>query len=172
MSDGIARPAGSGTTIELGGKTLILEPLTLKDYGLVENEYLKRKPNPIEVVAKAAEHLSQEMYDRLLDRAYKDATKVNKATPEEVADWIDSREGIIFTVWIMLRKSYPEMSMEDVEATVGSMAEDELRKLSEARDVSAGIDELGNSTGPSSGLAREKPLPSTGPDAQATKQSA
>ena len=156
MANGLTRAVAAPTTVELDGKTYIMEPLTLKDMGTLESEYLKDKPNPIKAVAEMRELLDQEDYDKLLAQAYKDATAVNKATSQEIADWMDSSQGVIFSVWLSLRKNHPELTREDAEKVINKMGQQELEKLAEQRDVTSGLDELGNSTGRSTGPEKEK----------------
>lgn len=57
--DGSSAAVGAGTTIEFGGETLILDPLTISDFGIVENHLLQSRPNPINLAAEAVERLHE-----------------------------------------------------------------------------------------------------------------
>ena len=81
---------------------------------------------------------------------------MNKATSQEIADWMDSSQGVIFSVWLSLRKNHPELTREDAEKVINKMGQQELEKLAEQRDVTSGLDELGNSTGRSTGPEKAK----------------
>lgn len=156
MPNGVNRAAGSPTTVTLDGKTYIMEPLTLKDFGVIENEYLKRRPNPLKAVAEAKGVLSPEDYDKLLTQAYRDAVNVAKASPQEISEWLDTREGVVFSIWLSLRKNHPELTKEQAEQAIQEMGEQQLKGLAESRDVASGIDELGNSTGRNTGPENTK----------------
>lgn len=147
MTNGLNRAAAAPTSVELNGKTYLMEPLTLRDFGTIENEYLKGKPNPLQMVAEAKGILPEEDYEKLLTQAYKDATAVNKAHPQEIAEWLDTREGVIFSCWLSLKKGYPELTKEDAENAINQLGEKEMERLANDRDIASGVDELGNSTG-------------------------
>lgn len=156
MTNGLNRAAGSPTTVEINGKTYIMEPLTLRDFGTIEAEYMKQKPNPLKAVAEAKDMLPEEDYKELLAQAYKDATSANKATPDEVSGWLDTKDGVVFSCWLSLRKNHPELSLEDAEQAINHMGQQEMTRLAEQRDVASGLDELGNSTGLSTGHEKTK----------------
>ena len=65
MSNGINRAAAAPTSVELNGKTYLMEPLTLRDFGIIENEYMKGRPNPLQKVAEAKDILPPEDYEKL-----------------------------------------------------------------------------------------------------------
>jgi hypothetical protein len=156
MPNGINRAAGSPTTVKLEGKTYIMEPLTLRDFGIIENEYLKRRPNPLKAVAEVKDILAEEDYEKLLTQAYRDATNVSKASPQEISEWLDTRDGVVFSIWLSLRKNHPELTKEMAEAAIQQMGEEQLKNIAESRDVASGVDELGNSTGLSTGQEKVK----------------
>ena len=156
MSNGLNRAAGSPVSIEIGGQTYIMEPLTLRDFGTLEAEYLKNKPNPLKQVAEAKEFLNDEDFQVLLTQAYRDAMEVNKATSEEIAQWLDTPAGISFSAWISMRKNHPELSREEVDDLLGTLNQQQLEHIAEQRDVASGTDELGNSTGRTTGQRKTK----------------
>ena len=147
MSDGLARAGGGAGTIELDGKKYILEPIGIKDFATIEQYFLSTKPDPLAAIVERKNVLPKEDYDRLLDKAYVDATKANKATQKEIQEWIDSPEGICYTLWISLQKRYPDMTHELIEQLVDKMGEDTLKELMNERDKASGLDQRGNSTG-------------------------
>lgn len=149
--DGVARPSGAGVTITFGGETLILEALTLKDFGLIENHLLSQRQNPLLVVRDVIGDLPPEMADKLLDKAYRDAKKMNEVAAEEVAEWIDTFNGMAFSLWLSLEKRYAgRFTLDNVLEIMEAISEEELEDLKNLRDQAAGLDELGNSTGETS----------------------
>jgi hypothetical protein len=146
--DGVARPSGAGVTITFGGETLILEALTLKDFGLIENHLLSQRENPLMVVRDVIGDLPPEMADKLLDKAYRDAKKMNEVSAEEVAEWMDTFKGMAFSMWLCLEKRYKDrFTLETVLDVMDSLDEEDLDNLKNLRDQAAGLDESGNSTG-------------------------
>lgn len=159
MSDGLARASGAPMKIPMGGKDYLFEPLGFKDMGSIEQEYIRQKPDPLAEISGRKAILDKEDYDRLLDKAYIDATSSNQATPEEVAAWIDTRVGLAYTLWISLLKTYPDMEYEFVEDLMEKATDDEIAKLIKDRDQVSGLDEAGNSTGRTAVPEGESELP-------------
>ncbi len=57
--DGLARASGAGVPIEFDGETLILDPIVLNDYGIIEQHLLKRtRPNIIALATEVADDIS------------------------------------------------------------------------------------------------------------------
>lgn len=154
--NGLSRASGAPVPITFAGKKLLLDPLGLRDFGTIENYMLDARPNPLEVVAATVQKFddsgNHKLAEKLLERAYEDAKKNNKIPPEEVAAWIDTVEGVGFTIWLSLSKRYgSEYPMELCMDIVQQLAEDNiegLEKLKEQRDMASTLDEAGNSTGP------------------------
>lgn len=169
--DGLGRAAGSGVPIEFGGETLILNRITIRDFGLIEQHLLKDRPNPIDAARKEAQQfildaagLKDSAQDEFLRKQYiamaekimadglAAARKSNVMKPQEVAEWIDTLPGLQFTIWLKLDQRYPgKFSMEKVGEIMEKLADGEVDRLKKLRDQAAGVDELGNSTGPTSG---------------------
>ena len=146
--DGVARAAGSGVSIEFNGRTLILAPLSLKDFGLIENHLLSQQLNPLDLVKVVVKDLPPELAAGLLRDAYKDAKQMNMISAAAVAEWIDTFDGMAYTMWVCLNKTYPnEFELADVVQIMQELTEDELERMKNLRDQASGIDELGNSTG-------------------------
>lgn len=152
--DGLARAAGSGMDMELGGRTIMLSPLTLNDIGTVEQHLLAKRKNPLQIVAEAKQYLSDEDYKMLLSRAYEDARKDNKISPAELSAFMDSLEGVVYTIWLCSRKNHPELTLEWFNETINSMAQqggdEQIQEIIRRRDMASGLDEMGNSIGPDS----------------------
>jgi hypothetical protein len=226
--EGLAQPAGAPTTINLGGKKRILQPLTLGDLGTIEFELRKRLPNPIKLVGEAYDLLPQDEQcaackgrgyhhdpvaegnlrkemaekpnktrdearafnerllalrepcrpclgkglvsrrDELLDRAYEDAKKGNRIPTEDIAEHIDGVDGLIMSMWVMLRKEDKDLTYEQVGAMIKPLSESGQDEMQRIRDMVSGLDEAGNSTGPASdgapGDSTEKTTTSTAGD--------
>jgi len=148
MADGIAGPTGAGVPVEFGGETLILDPLTLKDFGLIERHLLRRRKNPLEVVREAVKDLPPDLAEKLLERAYEDAKKESVIPASEVVEFLDSLEGVAFSYWIMFEKRYPgKFSIDQCLDIMQGLSEEELEERKRARDEASGLDVRGNSAG-------------------------
>jgi hypothetical protein len=164
--DGLARAVGAGVPITFDGIDMVLEPLTLKDFGVIEQYLLKEKrPNILTDAVRAAAAIPDDLPKsererlsrQLLEVAAHEASKFNRISADEVAAWLDTIEGVIFTVWLLLERRKPgEYSLADVAAKIEALGGDKTQgELSEqqaalraARDQASGIDTMGNSTGP------------------------
>jgi len=154
--DGLSRPIGASVPIVFKGRTWILPPMRLHDFGVVEQHLLSRRPNLVAIALEAARQqgLTEEATDLLVDRALKQAAKSNRISSEEMKEWLDTREGVAFTLWQCLEKSYPgQLTLEDTNDILQKMAEDKFAEMLAKRDQASGMDALGNSTGPTAGSA-------------------
>lgn len=154
--NGMARASGAPVPIKFAGKSLLLDPLTIKDLGTIEQLMLDKLPDPLELVMPAIDKLKKQghndLAEKLIERAYNDAMKANKIPDKEVAAFIDTIEGMAYTFWICFGKRYgTEYSLEYILEHMQNLAEDNmelLKKLKDQRDQASTLDELGNSTGP------------------------
>ena len=145
--DGLSRAAGAPIDIELGGKTYLFSPLNFDDIGTIENKLIKDRPNPLAVVGEARQYLDDETYKQLIQQAYHDAKSVARITEEEFNDFLTSREGLIFGLWLCLLHHKPDLEYEFVLDQVKLMTEDQFSSLQSTIQIGMGTSELGNSTG-------------------------
>lgn len=157
--DGMGRAVGAGVPIPLDGETLILQPLTLEDFGLLEQKILADRPNPMDLARQqvrelyGAKEIPAESKDKLaesiLREAREEARRVNKASNADVVQYMDSVPGLAFTYWLMLRREHGEKwSPERLCEHLQRASQQEFERLLKLRDQASGIDEMGNSTGP------------------------
>jgi hypothetical protein len=137
--------------------TWLMGAMKAVDFGLVEQHLLSLREDPITAIApqvKKLEEMGQHAMARRMERmAFRETLKkkeANRIPANEVQEWIDSIDGLLFTTWIMLRKNHPEMTLEKTQQIYDAVGEQEMRKR---RDKAATLDLLGNSTGPA--LARD-----------------
>ncbi len=166
MSDGLGRAMGAGVPINFGGETLILDPLTLKDLGVIEQHLLRSRRTSLDVGREQVQEiwadkalpaeLKTELCKAAVQHAQDEARKQNTVSREDIVRWLDSSEGLGFTLWLLINKRQPgKYSLEQVRDIVGKLDEDGVRELLKARDQASGIDELGNSTGPAQQKTRK-----------------
>ena len=103
--DGLGRASGAPVVIQLGGSDYMMSALTLRDFGTIEQHLLTKRPNMLATVAEAVKDMPPEMAKMLMDKAYDDMKKGNTIPATEVAEWVDTFEGMVFSVWLALKKS-------------------------------------------------------------------
>ena len=126
----------------------MLKPLTLRDFGTIEQHLLSKRPNVLKQVAEAAKDLPDSMAKALIDRAYDDMKAGNTVSSQEVAAYMDTFDGIAFTIWISLRKDDDTVTLDEVTESLHAMNEADVSSIAADRDFVSGLDERGNSTGP------------------------
>lgn len=135
----LAGMAGSGSTIQLGNRTLIIRPLSMGDYGLIRNWLKERLPRPYQVLAQAILDLQKireaqpEVYQKLetdlMLAAHEDAKgDVITANEKAVEQAMGSADGIALMIWLSVRKDQPDATLEWVTACIGSMSLVDLKR--------------------------------------------
>ena len=146
--DGLGRAAGSPVVVRLGGRDYKMAALTLRDFGTIEQHLLARRPNILKVVAESCADLPPETAKVMMEKAYDDMKKGNTIPATEIAEWVDTFEGMVFSIWLSLQKEHAELSLDDVMTLMSAMSEEEVEGLKGLRDIASGLDEVGNSIGP------------------------
>lgn len=132
-----------------------LPPMRVEEYAVVENHILKNRVSPIDAVLPEIERLisigtktARRMAKRLEASAYADLRKskaTNKLTVDEVQEYLDSVDGMLFTMKLCLMRNHPTITDAEVLRIFKWQGEEEARRV---RDIAQGIDSMGNSTGP------------------------
>lgn len=151
--DGLSRAAGSGVPIRFNGEMLIIPAMTYRDIGTIEQYLLSGRPSPIEsakqVMLGLGEMLDAETREKLIERAYQDGKKMNTVSEDEFNTFLNSRQGTAFIIWVLLDKQYPKrFKLEDIQEVIMQMVKADFEALKRAQEQAAGMDDLGNSTGP------------------------
>lgn len=155
--DGLSRAVGSGLPWTVGDVTYMLRPITLDDYGTIENILLEARKSPIQLAKESLSGLSADLQKALLADALKmEVTRKNYVSSTEIAEFIDSKPGVIYIIWLMLRREQPGMTRERVAELINKLNEDKMQKLIELRDQVSGLGAMGNSTGPAAAPANPK----------------
>ena len=160
--DGLNRAAGGGTTIIFKGETLILGPLTLEDFATIENHLLAKRPNLLTLASKTAEELEvaaragdkeDPKYranlaaairrgEQIIDRAMARAERSAKVGPDEVGEWLDTRDGAAFTLWVMLGKTNPgRFKLDEIQEVLEHATPAEMEDVIRRRDQAANLPE-------------------------------
>lgn len=153
MSDGLARVAGGGVPIRFDGEDVVLEPLVLKDLATIEQHLLAKRKNPLQMVQENLgnmQELDVEVQKHIIDRAYDDLKRQTTVSAQEVSEFIETTEGLAFTLWLCFGRSHPgRWKLDYIKEKIETMSMPDVMVMLRARDQASGLDEMGNSTGQS-----------------------
>jgi hypothetical protein len=122
------------------GKRYPLRPLTEDDFERIEEYLQKQRKDPLSAIeddfARAANN--PRLQEMLVERAYRDLRKektVAKVTRQEVHDYLDTREGTIHSLWLMMKHHAPDLTLDHARVIFREASSAEgLKKLQEGRD--------------------------------------
>lgn len=137
--------------IEIGGTRLRATPLTLADYGEIDQAVLAGRPDPMQRALALCAGLDESLQRAILATAFDELVHGWPVTAHEVALWMSSREGIAHTLWLAIRKYQPQFTLTDCRELL--LTEPHWRQALLALDKLHGLP-LGNSLGKSSGRTR------------------
>lgn len=116
--DGLIRD-GSGNLMAMvcEGERFELASMDDDDFKEVEQYLLEQRRDPLAAIKDELARVKDNpvLVDKLVDRAYRDLRKagnVDAISHKDVADYLDTREGAIRSLWLMVRKSRPDVSLE------------------------------------------------------------
>jgi hypothetical protein len=109
-------------------------------------------PAAVEARRKKAQAIAEEargQAESIKNQAFAETRKISKISREEFSDWIDSFEGVAFSLWLDWSERYPgKYTLEQITKILNKMGNEHLATMIAARDQASGTDDLGNSTGP------------------------
>ena len=159
MSD-ISRVAGVGPTIKLGGLTLTANPKTMRHYGEISAEIIRRRGNPMDLIRQAREVLTPDIVQQFVEKAFEEAIKWKTVTTLQLFEFLQTLDGMLFMLWLSVRDNdrslytlehVSMLYLDEYEARLragGAKAAQEYEAEIEASLSQADSDnELGNSTG-------------------------
>lgn len=144
--DGLNRLTGADQTIEIGDRTYRLGPLTLKDYGEIENRILARRPDPIATAVEHLDGLSESQQQYLLGRAFDRAVSGRWVRASEIDEWKQTHDGFCYLFWLMVRKAHPEVTLGRAAELIQQLADGSQQELHRCMAEAAGMPE-GNRSG-------------------------
>ena len=128
--DNIAKLCASPIPVDFAGDTYYLAPLTLRDWGVIEN-YLIRKcrDEKREVATTAREHLDRKAWDGVVKRVATECAEITEISSAVVRLWCDTIEGVAFILWLAFWNVYGADSpyrRGDVERLVKEMDQESV----------------------------------------------
>ena len=98
--------------------------------------------------AAMMENMPPEIAQRLAERAYRDAVKTDDVPLEEVVEWLETLEGLSFTIWLSLEKRYPgEFTPGGCLEVLNSLTDKQVEELKDQQAAISGTDAAGNPSG-------------------------
>ena len=109
------------------------------------------KPDEVEARRIKAQSIAEEarlQADSIMSRAFAESRIIGRISREECAEWIDTIEGVSFTLWLDWSDRYPgKYTLKDITDEMTRLGEDFLGQMIAVRDQASGTDLVGNSTG-------------------------
>jgi len=160
MSDRLGRAAGSGVIWNHPKGLFYLEPLTLRDFGTIENTLLFRKGNPLNKIREALPSIEESGVDaaEFWVKSVREVAKKNKVKSEDVTQWMTTRHGLEVTMFLSVHRSDTSFKLADSRQFVFSLSNDEAISLADAIDVASGLDELSSLDWPENRPRRDECL--------------
>jgi hypothetical protein len=157
--DGISHLAGDRTTkVVLAGREYTLSTQVLSEYSEREQYILGLKLKPLSLLERLSPTLPADGRERLEERAWKEASRVQVVSLEDEAAFDNSLHGKAWRLWRSMRKYHPEInSVETAMQFMEAVGMQEAAKVEAALDRSEEKDLLGNS--PASGTAAIPAVP-------------
>ena len=107
----MARLTAAPIEIVFDGRSYRATPLTLADYGEIDQAVLGARPDPLARAAAACQGQSEALQQALLSRTFDELLHGWPVTSHEVSLWMSSREGMAHILWLAVRAHQPEMSL-------------------------------------------------------------
>lgn len=162
--DSIARTAGVGGIIQLGGRSLSVRGRVLRHMAEIEAEIIRRRGNPFDLVRQANEALradQPELVALFTAQAFQQSMKWRFVTLDDIDDFLGSTwGGRCMRLWLAVRDNDRDTltldrvtqmfadEFESIARSKGKKAAYEWQeRIDMAIDQADGSDELGNSNG-------------------------
>jgi len=107
---------GIPAEMEVNGRKVRLHPLTLGDMALCDQDILsRRKLNPIKEAAEACKGLPEDDPTRaaIIERGFTFSKEYEEVSEEDRARYMTSLPGLMFRVYLSLRKDYPDITRDE-----------------------------------------------------------
>ena len=139
---GLSQLTAAGHTVVLAGRTYHLNPLTLADYGEIENRILAGRPDPREDLRRRLAALDAAEQEQELARVYDQAAVAGRVTLGDLDQWWQTPAAFAFRFWLMIRGQHPQVELEEAAAIVeglpGEKRNELVRRMEDCHGLPAG----------------------------------
>ena len=127
--DGLHVPAAAPWKQHFAGEEFWLEPLTLEDWATVEKRLVQRRPDPIELAKASLDGLDLATKRELLESALRRAMEHDRATVEELKQFIETPEGMALVLWLAIRRRHPRITEQRAYELLMRLGDEQLSRL-------------------------------------------
>ncbi len=146
MSTDLSAATGAKFPITLGGKTYLATPVKVSMWGEIHNHLISKRLNVLEQTAATIASFPPALQQQALQAAMAQAASPAVIPKETLGAYMESWEGTIHLLWMMLRPDAPELTTPDkLLPLVGELS---LPVLSKMVAVAGGLEASKNSPGP------------------------
>ena len=159
--DGLNQLTAAGHLVTLAGRAYHLSPLTLSDYGQIENQILAARPDPRDGIRRLA-GLDPEEQRRELGQIYDAAAAASRVTLGDLDRWWQTPAGVHYRLWLMLRKHQPAIALQEAAALAERLSDEECAELVRRMEDCRGLpsaNELGHTEAAGEAAGRAAALP-------------
>lgn len=136
-------------TVEIGGKSYKLRPLTVGVYASMEAYLVSIRPDPLAIASEAVKRLPANQHDALWRAAIATAVANRNISSEQIAEFENSVDGLAWKLWQCLKQDHPEINSTEAARTLLIQAgEEHFVRLARAAEIASGEADLGESSGP------------------------
>jgi hypothetical protein len=131
--DGLERKNGVLMAMIHKGQRYELPGTNDEDFQEIERFLLENRVNPLLAIKDelAAVRDDPRLTEMLVDRAYRDMRKapnVDQISQSEVADYLNTRDGTVHALWLMIRRQHPEVTWEQTRTMFSEVSTAEAQK--------------------------------------------
>ncbi len=127
--DGLHVPTAAPWKQRFGGEEFWMEPLTLKDWAILEKRYLESRPDPIELAKARLDGCDAQKRRELLESALQTAMQGSRATLGELKRFLRTREGLSLMLWLALRRRHPQMTEARAHELLMTLRSEQVNRL-------------------------------------------
>ena len=132
----------NGFQVELGDRTFFLRPPAPSDYKELEARIIERRRSPLDILCAKLDKIPIEHREAMLEKAFAAEPKfADYVSPEERAQYFDTRDGFAFLWWLMIRTNHQDVKLDDIEQLFKDLSDEEFNKVMEKRDEMLAGDE-------------------------------
>jgi hypothetical protein len=137
--DGLSQLTAAGHTVTCGGRTYHLSPLTLADYGEIENQIVAARADPRGGLRQRLAGMSAEEQEQELERVFDQAVAARRVTLGDLDQWWQTWAGLCYRFWLMIRKRQPSVELEEAAAILARLSLERRAELVRRMEACYGL---------------------------------
>jgi len=149
IGNGASRAFGAESKVTWQGKDYLIK-VTVRDFTNAESHYLELlRKRKMQAVGDMYGSVPDEVWERKYNEAKREAERTCEVAPQELAIWLETRDGVAFVLWSALSRQNPgEFKLDQMtELMLDQLTDKEFEELHAKLAQASGTDAAGNSTG-------------------------